>query len=150
MKTKSESHNLQPSKKICKKTCKNKNFSYNNNTHETAFRSEVCPATGDDLTCGFFWNKKIVNVYIDWFNHYHSLLKKINEKWSNRSNEYKRCDLRKLAQSYLSEDEKLNKVYFFTALSERDKPNLLEKDTKRIFRLSEKCERMLFYENLIK
>lgn len=119
---KSESHNLQPSKKICKKTCKNKNFSYNNNTHETAFRSEVCPATGDDLTCGFFWNKKIVNVYIDWFNHYHSLFKKINEKWSNRSNEYKRCDLRKLAQSYLSEDEKLNKVYFFTALSERDKP----------------------------
>jgi hypothetical protein len=30
--------------------------------------------------------------------------------------------LRKLSQKYLKEDEKLNKVYYFTALSERDKP----------------------------
>ena len=110
------------SKKSSEKTCNNKKFSYNNSTHETAFRSEVCPATGDDLTCGFSLKKKIVNVYIDWFNHYHSLLKKINEQWSNWSNKYKRCDLRKLAQKYLKEDEKLNKVYYFTALSERDKP----------------------------
>lgn len=108
------------SKKSGVKACNNKNFSYNDNTHETAFRSEVCPATGDDLTCGFFWNKKRVNVYIDWFNHYHSLMKKINEQWSNWSNKYKWCDLRKLAQSYLKKDEKLNKVYYFTALSERD------------------------------
>lgn len=42
------------SKKSSERTCKNKNFSYNDNTHETAFHSEVCPATGDDLTCGFF------------------------------------------------------------------------------------------------
>ena len=79
-KMKSTSDLLCTSKKIIKKTCKNKNFSYNDNTHETAFHSEVCPATGDDLTCGFFWNKKRVNVYIDGFNHYHALINKINEE----------------------------------------------------------------------
>ena len=110
------------SKKSNKKTCKIKKFSYNDNTHETAFHSEVCPPTCDDLTCGFFWNKKIVNVYIDGFNHYHSLIKKIEEEWSSWSNKYKWCNLRKLAESYLNDDEKLNKVYFFTALSEWDKP----------------------------
>lgn len=108
------------SKKVDGKTCNDNNFSYNQNTHETAFPSEVCPATGDELTCGFFKKEKRVNVYIDWFNHYHSLLKKIREKWSNWSNKYKWCNLRKLSENFLWDGEKLNKVYYFTALSERD------------------------------
>jgi len=63
---------------------------------------------------------KKVNVYVDWFNLYHALKHKIKDPNSQWTAKYKRCDLRKLAQQFLKEDEKLNKVYFFTAYAERD------------------------------
>lgn len=58
---------------------------------------------------------KKVNVYIDWFNVYHVLKNNIRHwvppwethmKWSN---------LKSLAESYLTDEEELWKVYFFTA-----------------------------------
>lgn len=63
---------------------------------------------------------KKVNVYVDGFNFYHALRHKINDPRSSRTAKYKRCDLRKLAQHFLKDDEQLNRVYFFTAYVERD------------------------------
>ncbi len=54
--------------------------------------------------------KKRVRVYIDWFNFYHNL----KEKYPDKSN-YKWINYRKLVESYLSANEKINWVYFFTA-----------------------------------
>lgn len=57
---------------------------------------------------------KKVNVYIDWFNLYHSLANKIkNDRWDSY---LKWSNLKSLVWSYLKEDEELNQVYFFSAI----------------------------------
>lgn len=58
---------------------------------------------------------KIVNVYIDGFNVYHVIKSHINKTSKPWEPKLKWCNLYKLAESYLKEDEKLWKVYFFTA-----------------------------------
>ena len=63
--------------------------------------------------------KKKVYAYIDWFNLYHALQKKIQQPGSSRSKEYQRADMRKLLTPFLEEDESLHMVYFFTAYTSR-------------------------------
>lgn len=58
---------------------------------------------------------KKVNVYIDGFNLYYALKKKIDDPKSGRTSELKRCNYRKLFEDFLAEGETLNKVYYFTA-----------------------------------
>ena len=58
---------------------------------------------------------KIVNVYIDGFNLYHIIKWHINKTSKPWEAQLKWCDLYKLADSYLKENEELWKVYFFTA-----------------------------------
>ncbi len=59
--------------------------------------------------------KKVVNIYIDWFNVYHVLKNNINQSSKPWEAELKWCNLKSLAESYLQEDEKIWKIYFFTA-----------------------------------
>lgn len=58
--------------------------------------------------------KKLVNVYIDGFNFYHRIkryheVKKVCYKWLN---------YRSLAESFLRDGQELNKIYFFTAVTD--------------------------------
>lgn len=69
-------------------------------------------------------DKKIVNVYIDWFNLYHALKTHI-KNWKNSwEKELQWCNLYDLCKSYLKKGERLWEIYFFTADS-------WDKDTKQ-------------------
>jgi uncharacterized LabA/DUF88 family protein len=63
-------------------------------------------------------SKKIVYAYIDWFNLYHNLQYKIRKEPDYWNKSFQRCNLRKLLESKLQEDEELHMVYFFTAYAE--------------------------------
>lgn len=59
--------------------------------------------------------KKSVNIYIDWFNLYYAIQKKIKDSSSWWRKEFQRCDFHKLFSHFLKEDEEINTIYFFSA-----------------------------------
>lgn len=72
---------------------------------------------------------KKVNVYVDGFNFYYALQNRIHDKSSWWTKEFQRCNFQKLFSNFLQEDEKLNKIYFFTAYRKQDKKTLLRHTT---------------------
>lgn len=58
---------------------------------------------------------KKINIYIDWFNLYYALSKHIKKKNWAWEKKLQWCDFKKLINTYLKKDEKINNIYFFTA-----------------------------------
>ncbi|UFX82760.1 NYN domain-containing protein [Candidatus Absconditicoccus praedator] len=68
---------------------------------------------------------KRVNVYVDGFNFYHGLEKKINDPNSKWENFFKWCNFRELSKKFIDpEAEKLQNVFYFTAYSKRNQAKL--------------------------
>ena len=82
--------------------------------------------------------KRKVNVYVDGFNIYHN----IKNIW--HKDEYKRLDLYSLCLQFITKDQELWEIFYFTAYTSRNKGKL-EKQKKYIRALSHSSVKIILW-----